>query len=250
MEIVIIYMKQKIVQIIGGSASTAFALEDSKSAWPDLIRVKYPTIEFRYINQPLMTLVKSLSHIENIDHSEVLILHFGTSVGWPEPVIKLGHTLGMELHNEHSFHQPPKKYSGSPFWRMKKVVRLKIRNLFKYALFALGLYRPRASLREMGDQVAVVASIARKKASKVLWIQHQSLQTNRIVLERSLYRRYYREIIDALSPMVSESFKVLQLPKNFLRSDNYLLDGVHLTEDGHRELAKLIEEKLAAFLHD
>lgn len=243
-------MKQRVVQIIGGSASSAFALEVGNSAWPNILVKRYPHIEWRYINQPLMTLVKSLSHLENLEHSDILILHFGTSVGWPEPIVKLGHFLGMELHNETAFQQPPKGYKGSFFSKSKKLFLLRIRNAIKYLLFAFGMYRPRASLREMGDQVSVVASIAQKRATHVLWIQHQSMQDNRIILERYLYRKYYREIIDALSPKVSESFKVLQLPKDFLQSENYLLDGVHLSEKGHRELAELIEEKLASFLHD
>ena len=56
--------------------------------------------------------------------------------------------------------------------------------------------------------------------------------------------------LEALAPLVSESFKVLQLPESFLNSENYLLDGVHLAAKGHKELADLIEEKLLSFLHD
>ena len=47
-------MKQRVVQIVGGSASTAYALEESKASWPELIGKKYPNLEIRYINQPLM----------------------------------------------------------------------------------------------------------------------------------------------------------------------------------------------------
>jgi hypothetical protein len=250
LEIVIIYMKRKVVQIIGGSASTAYALDEGHLPWPELIGKRFPELEIRHINQPLMTLVQSINHIQDLETSDLLVLHFGTSVGWPEPVVKIGHKFGMDLHNDHSFQQPPKKYSGTLKRRLGKSAKLKIRNLIKYLLFLLGLYKPRASLKEMGDQVGVVARIARQKAEKVIWIQHQSIQTSRIVLERSLYRHYYREIISALSPMVSENFKVLQLPKNFLRAENYLLDGVHLTAQGHKELADLIEEKFAGLLSD
>ena len=237
-------MKRKIVQIIGGSASTAFALEANGASWPDLLQKKYPDLEFRHINQPLMTLVQSLNFIEDLEFSDLLILHFGTSVGWPEPVVKMGHKLGMDLHNDHSFQQPPKKYSGDLLRRMSKTLKLRTRNAIKYLLFILGLYRPRASLKEMEDQVGVVARISRHKASKVLWIQHQSIQTSRILLEQAFYRRYYRKIIDALKPMESNDFSILELPRHFITAENYLLDGVHLTERGHQELAKLIEEKL------
>ena len=243
-------MKQRVVQIVGGSASTAYALEESKASWPELIGKKYPNLEIRYINQPLMTLVQSLHHLQVLEIADILIMHFGTSVGWPEPVVKIGHALGMDWHNDRSFQQPPKKYSGGIGRRLSKSTKLRMRNLIKYILFFLGLYKPRASLREMSDQVGVVAQIARQKGKHVLWIQHQSIQSSRIVLERAQYRRYYRKILEALAPLVSESFKVLQLPKDFLQSENYLLDGVHLSEKGHRELADLIEEKLASFLHD
>ena len=250
LENVIIYMKRKLVQIIGGSASTAYALDEGQLPWPDLISKRFPNLEIRHINQPLMTLVQSMNHIQDLEKSDLLVLHFGTSVGWPEPVVKIGHKFGMGLHNDHSFQQPPKNYSGTLKRRLGKSLKLKIRNLIKYLLFILGLYKPRASLREMGDQVGVVARVAREKATTVIWIQHQSIQTSRIVLERSLYRRYYREIIDALSPLVSENFRVLQLPMNFLRADNFLLDGVHLAAQGHKELAELIEEKFGGLLSD
>lgn len=239
-------MKRKIVQIIGGSASTAFALEPNGASWPDLLRRKYPDLEFRHINQPLMTLVQSLNYIEDLEFSDLLILHFGTSVGWPEPVVKIGHRLGMDLHNDHSFQQPPKKYSGDLLRRLGKTFKLRIRNAIKYLLFILGLYKPRASLKEMSDQVEVVARIASHKAKKVIWVQHQSIQTSRILLEQAFYRRYYGKIIDALQPIASDDFAILELPKEFITPENYLIDGVHLTKRGHQELARLIEEKLVA----
>ena len=241
-------MKRKVVQIIGGSASTAFALDTGQEAWPEIIGKKFPELEIRHINQPLMTLVQSLNHLQELKHVDFLVLHFGTSVGWPEPVVKIGQKFGMELHNDHSFQQPPKKYSGSLSRRLSKSIKLRARNAIKYGLFLLGLYKPRASLKEMGDQVSVVANLARKKADRVIWIQHQSIQTNRIVLERSQYRRYYNEILEALAPLASDTFKVMQLPSGFLSSENYLMDGVHLTAKGHQELAELIRERYGNFL--
>jgi len=203
-------MKRRLVQIIGGSASTAYALDEGQLPWPDLIRKRFPNLEIRHINQPLMTLVQSMNHIQDLEKSDLLVLHFGTSVGWPEPVVKIGHKFGMGLHNDHSFQQPPKNYSGTLKRRLGKSLKLKIRNLIKYLLFILGLYKPRASLREMGDQVGVVARVAREKATTVIWIQHQSIQTSRIVLERSFYpvtterllmrcRRWFRRTSESCS---------------------------------------------------
>ena len=240
MEIVIIYMKRKVVQIIGGSASTAYALDEGQLPWPELFAKRNPQFLVSHSPRAGLSFVQSFDCLNEVEFCDILILHFGTSTAWPRSLIKFSF----------SFHQPPKIYVGDVRYKISKNLKLRVRNIIKYVLFFAGLYRPVTSFREIQDQVSAVSKIALSKAHKVVWIQHQSIHTSRIVLERSLYRRYYREIIDALSPLISENFRVLQLPKNFLRADNFLLDGVHLTAQGHKELAELIEEKFGGLLSD
>ena len=76
------------------------------------------------------------------------------------------------------------------------------------------------------------------------------MDINRLAIEQFVYQRYYRKLISALSPFVSENFKVLLLPKHFLKAENFLSDGIHLSEKGHKELAQLIEAKIDYLLHD
>lgn len=175
--------------------------------------------------------------INNLPKSDVLVLHFGTSVAWPTPVIDIGHKFGFQIHNEVAFHQPPKPYSGSPTVKIKKILRLRLRNLVKYLLFFTGAYRPKVSIREIEDQVRAVLAIASRRTDRVIWVQHRSLQSMRIIVERKMYDRYYKRFISAIKEFAPENLTLIELGPDFLISENYLMDGVHLSEQGHYSLA-------------
>ena len=231
-------MKDKIrVTVVGGSASAAFALKDSSHSWPQILARSLHQAEITHIHQNSLTFIRSVSLIDKLDSTKLLILHYGTSVAWPTSLINVGHKLGLNIHNEVSFHQPPHLYGGSHLIKARKVMKLRLRNALKYLLFLIGLYKPKLSFREIEDQVEAVIALASERAEKILWIQHKSLQSRRILLERLVYERYYRRVIEVLSRRSSSSFYVLPLKEDFQKEVNYLADGVHLSEQGHRELA-------------
>ena len=237
-------MRIQKIQVLGGSASTAFALEDN-TAWPNQVAKAFPKIEIthKYLNG--LTFVRSINILHELEHSDVLILHFGTSVGWPSAVVNLGHRLGLDLHNEFSFHQPALPYKGGFVPKLGKKVKLKLRNFIKYLLFFLGLYRPRASFRELEEQIGAVLSIALTKADHVIWIQHRSLDYSRIALESLIYSRYYRKILKFLNLSKLQNLIVLELNQKFLISENFLNDGVHLSERGHSAITNKIVSTLS-----
>ena len=211
-------------------------------AWPRLLQDLIPNSKVEQSAQGNLTLVRSIDLINNLPESDVLILHFGTSVAWPSPVVNLGHKFGFQLHNEVAFHQPPKPYSGTATVKLKKKVRLRVRNLLKYGLFFMGAYKPRVSIREIEDQVNAVISIASRRATRIIWIQHQALQSMRIVVERKTYNRYYKRFVGAIKENAPPNLELMELDSSFLVSENYLMDGVHLSENGHYVLAHRIAE--------
>jgi hypothetical protein len=171
-----------------------------------------------------------------------LIFHFGTSIGWPVSVVRIGHKLGIDFTGEFGFHQPAYK-SSSALRGLKRTLRVRFRNFVKYLLFFTGNYKSRISRREIDDQIKAVIQLASNQSKRIIWIQHQALQDRRILLERMSYKRYYREIIMCLEKYKSPNFTVITLPESFLIQDNYLLDCVHLSETGHQELHKLVRER-------
>ena len=229
---------------MGGSASTAFALPHEQWGWPMLVKELLPKSELHHSAQGNLTLVRSIDLINILPESDVLILHYGTSVAWPSPVVDLGHKFGMELHNEAAFHQPPKPYSGTLAVKIKKKVRLRLRNLIKYVLFFSGAYRPKVSIREIEDQVQAVIAIASKRTSRIIWVQHRSLQSMRIVVERKMYNLYYKHIISAIKKHSPLNLTLVELGSDFLISENYLMDGIHLSKQGHCVLAHHLSEMI------
>jgi hypothetical protein len=87
-----------------------------------------------------------------------------------------------------------------------------------------------------------VVKLAKHQSKRIMWIQHQALQSRRIFLERRSYVRYYEEIERSLQKYKSPEFTVITLPVSFLKQENYLLDCVHLSEQGHREMYKIVRE--------
>jgi lysophospholipase L1-like esterase len=109
----------------------------------------------------------------------------------------------------------------------------------------VGAYRPKISIREIEDQVKAVLALSTKRAKRVVWIQHRSLQTMRLLIERSVYERYYRRLVRAVRANVNDSFEFIELERSFLVGRNYLLDGVHLSEEGHRRIAEIVGAKIS-----
>ena len=227
--------------MLGGSAATSFKDDQSKS-WPYLLKAALPPeIDFRVETRGGLTFVRAITELADFPNEDLLVFHFGTSIGWPVSVVRAGHRLGIDFTSEFGFHQPAFA-STSLSSRLQRAVKVRFRNTVKYLLYFAGLYKSRISRREIEDQINAVVHLARHQSKRIMWIQHQALQNRRIFLERRSYRRYYKEILRALEKYKSPEFTVITLPDSFLKQENYLLDCVHLSEAGHREMYKLVRE--------
>jgi hypothetical protein len=125
---------------------------------------------------------------------------------------------------------------------LKRFIKVRFRNAVKYALYFTGLYKSRISMREIADQIDAVVHLAKHQSKRIMWVQHQALQNRRIFLERRSYERYYKEIERSLQKYRSPEFTVITLPDSFLKQENYLLDCVHLSEEGHRQMHAIVRE--------
>jgi hypothetical protein len=230
---------QKSISVLGGSAASSFSDLKEKS-WPFLLQSDLPReIEFKVEIRGGLTFVRALNELIDFPNEDLLILHFGTSIGWPVSVVKKGHKFGIDFASEFGLHQPPYQSAGI-FNRINKSLKARLRNTVKYALFGLGLYKSRVSRREIADQIDAVVHLASKQSKRIMWVQHQALQNRRIFLERHSYEKYYKEILAALEKHRSPNFTIVTLPDSFLVPENYLYDCIHLSENGHRELATIL----------
>ena len=227
--------------MLGGSAASSFN-DDKEKSWPYLLKTALPKeINFRVETRGGLTFVRAITELADFPDEDLLVFHFGTSIGWPVSLVKAGHRLGIDFTGEFGFHQPAFA-SQSRAKRLKRAAKVRFRNAVKYLLYFSGLYKSRISRREVEDQIEAVVHLAKHQSKRIMWIQHQALQNRRIFLERRSYERYYNEILRALEKYRSPEFTVITLPDSFLKQENYLLDCVHLSETGHREMYKLVRE--------
>ena len=237
---------QQSITVLGGSAASSFSNVENKS-WPYLLKATLPSsIEFRIETRSGLTFVRALNELIDFPDEDLLILHFGTSIGWPVSLVRVGHRLGIDFSSEFGLHQPAYK-SSKIARRLRREVRTRFRNIVKYCLYFLGLYKSRVSRREIEDQISAVVHLASKQSKRIMWVQHQALQNRRIYLERRSYKKYYKEILWALEKHESDKFKLITLPESFLVQENYLLDCIHLSEKGPRTLADILQEAFKRF---
>ena len=238
--------RQQSITVLGGSAASNFSDDKSKS-WPYILKAKLPnSIEFRVETRPGLTFVRALNELLDFPNEDLLILHFGTSIGWPVSIVRTGHRLGIDFTSEFGLHQPA--FRSSKFAnRLRRAARMRFRNSIKYLLYFLGLYKTRISRREIEDQINAVIHLASKQSKRIMWVQHQALQNRRIYLERRSYKKYYKEILRALEKHESNQFKLVTLPDSFLVQENYLLDCIHLSEKGHQEIAEILQKTFKRF---
>ena len=227
--------------MLGGSAASSFN-DDKEKSWPYLLKASLPShIDFCVETRGGLTFVRGITELADFPNEDLLIFHFGTSIGWPVSVVKIGHRMGIDFTGEFGFHQAA-YVSHDRLRRLKRAMRAKFRNFVKYLLFFTGLYKSRISRREIDDQIHAVVQLAKHQSKRIMWIQHQALQNRRIFLERRSFERYYKEIERSLQKYKSPEFTVITLPDSFLKQENYLLDCVHLSEQGHREMYKIVRE--------
>ena len=229
------------ITVLGGSAASSFN-DDKEKSWPYLLKASLPShIDFRVETRGGLTFVRAISELADFPNEDLLVFHFGTSIGWPVSIVQRGHRLGIDFTGEFGFHQPAYQ-SKNRSRRIKRAIKVRLRNTVKYILFFSGLYKARINRREIDDQIKAVVQLAKHQSKRIMWIQHQALQNRRIFLERSSYERYYKEIERSLQKYKSPEFTVITLPYSFLKQENYLLDCVHLSEQGHREMYKIVRE--------
>jgi hypothetical protein len=237
---------QRSITVLGGSAASSFS-DASKKSWPYLLKAELPQdIEFRVETVGGLTFVRALNVLLDYPNEDLLILHFGTSIGWPVSVVKYGHKFGVDFASESGLHQPAYKSKGF-LRKINQDLRMRVRNTIKYILFGVGLYKSRISRHEIVDQIDAVVHLASKQSKRIMWVQHQALQNRRIFVERRSYQKYYKEILAALVKYESPNFALITLPDEFMVQENYLLDCIQLSEQGHRELATILKVAFKKF---
>ena len=243
-------MALRSITVLGGSASTNLGLPQGSESWPKQLQRKFPNAEFAHHVQGGLTYVRAAKMMSEIGNCDLLIIQFSVSIGWPKPILDIWDRVLIKTNagkNEYWLDQPVKKYSGSVRRKMLKYSLLGFKNLLKYLLFFIGLYKARTSLREIDDQIELVETMAKHKAKALIWIQQSPLESKRILLERMVYRRYFKRSLEKIYKLDNKFVSLLNLQNYTTDSNFYLYDGVHLSEWGHNQVTQKVLEKVGVF---
>ena len=238
------------LKVIGGSVISSYGLPSKVSTIASVVQDSNTKL---YLKREIcvggLGFSQAIPLIEGIEKTDVLVLYFGTSVGWPRISRKLENHLRPELMSQTAFHLPAYKSK-----KLKNRFRAKIRhlerNIMKFVLFPFGMYKPRHSIEDLPSLIAAIEHLAEKRSKLIIWVQHNSLGYRRLWLERKVYKRYYKEILETLNNCKSPHFRILTPSKNFLIQENFLVDGVHLSEIGHLRMGKLIADEIDTALDE
>lgn len=237
-------MERLKISVIGGSASNNFGNAPDSLAWPELLAKNLAqSANLTHVSRGGLTFVRGMNEIAEIDSTDLLIMHFGTSIGWPISLVKTGTAMGIDFASDHGFNQPT-GISTKRTRRVKNFFKRSFRNIVKFVLFFTGQYKPRASRRELKDQIEAVIHLAQHKTNRLIWIQHRAFLNHRIWLEKWVYERYYKQIMKTLDGLGLKGVTVLEIPDEFMVAENYLFDCVHLSSKGHERLEKLVREAI------
>jgi hypothetical protein len=237
-----------VVKVLGGSIISNYGLSGGEQTIGEVLDKENKNLYVKR-DQSIsgLTFSKAIPAIESLNTTDILVLYFGTSVGWPRISRKMIGHLQPELLKPTSFHLPV--YKSEVFYnRFKAKLRHFERNVLKLALFPFGLYRPRQSLEDLPDLVTAIQHLAEKKSGLIIWVQHHSLGYKRLWLERKIYSRFYRDIMKEIYTHRSPHFRIITLDKSFLVQENFLIDGVHFSAIGHHRMADLIYSEIESAL--
>lgn len=231
-------MQQTKFLLIASSLATNYGLNSSGVSYPNLLRHAGMNFLFEQKNSLLISEASEIIS-KTDDLPKNLVIHLGTSVGWPRPIIKLGE-LKFKLHSNPYYFDLPAYQSKTQIGRFKSRMKIQLKRIIKSILFPLGLYRPMTTKSDTVIAIENLLEIVSKKFNRILWIQHMYLLDKKTKIEADIYLNYYNLIIKTISDANLTNLILATPGPDFLNARNYSLDRVHLSPEGHSKLASLI----------
>jgi hypothetical protein len=76
-------------------------------AWPERLASNLGDYaDVTHLSRSGLTFVRGINKLAKVDSADVLIMHFGTSIGWSISIIKAGTVMGIDFATDHGFNQP------------------------------------------------------------------------------------------------------------------------------------------------
>jgi hypothetical protein len=224
--------------LISSSLATNYGLPQNEKSYAEILRDSGKVFKLEQKNSLLISQAPELIS-KSAENQTTLILHFGTTVGWPKAFIRIGKT-NFRLSKNPYYFDLPAYASQSKLGRFKSKVKLYFKRVIKNCLLPLRLYKPLLTKEETIFSIVQLLEIADKFFDEILWIQHLFLIGTKTNAEKKIYLQYYQLIMSTVLDMKLEKLTLATPGPDFLNPVNYSMDEVHLSAKGHSEMARVI----------
>lgn len=230
----------KLNLIISGSITSGYGVSTDVCCWDKVFRDQLldPTLE--------SVCMDGMTHKNAYDilcrpesSGELLILYFGTRIGWPRigklfdkfSLFKLENNGYLDL----SVHNSVRKGA-----RMRRISRRITRILLKSLGILLRLYKPELPKDKVLRDLDLLLTISAKNFNWVIYIQHHHLSTRRLRYESKKYEKYYSFLLSAVRSRPESNILLVEMPKDIFSAKFFLPDCVHYNEQGHNKFGSFL----------
>jgi hypothetical protein len=222
--------------IISGSISSGYGLQTSVPRWPQFLSNQPQIQKFDLITRDGLTYGDAFKVLQENDYQgDILILYFGTRIGWPKISRSLERIWPINFKNE-GYLELSAFHSNRKFAQFRRGKRTVYRNLAKFLGILLNQYKPEIPLKRCLSDLDLLFATSTQRFEKVIFLQHHHLSSNRLKYENSKYEKFYYSLLSFARGRSERNLVVLELPSDIYSNRYFLGDCVHLNREGHEKL--------------
>lgn len=234
--------------IISGSITSGYGISADISRWDKVFRDQLPDLTLESVCVDGMTHENAFDILCHPESSgELLILYFGTRIGWPRvgnilgkfSLFKLENNGYLDLSVFHSVHKGG---------RMRRISKRINRMLLKRLGILLKLYKPELPKDKVLQDLDQLLVIAAKNFNWVIYIQHHHLSTRRLRYESKKYEAYYELLLGAVRSRPESNILLAEMPKDIFSAKYFLLDCIHYNEQGHHKFGSFLAKTVGPLI--
>ena len=231
--------------IMSGSITSGYGIQPEVLRWPDYLAKNPLNEKFEIATKDGLTYEEALGMLRlNNFRGEILILYFGTRVGWPRISKNLA-TFFPKLSKNERYLELSAFRSTRKFASFRRGKKIFFRNFAKFIGIFLNQYRPDIPLKKCLTDLDLLFAESTQRFKRVIFLQHHHLNSNRLRYENSKYDKFYNSILSFASERFEKNLIIVELPSDIFSSRYFLSDCVHFNLEGHKKMGNFLSHFLA-----
>lgn len=219
--------------IISGSITSGYGISDEIPRWDKVLSDQISESKFVSVTKDGMTHENALKILYDRDFcGDILILYFGTRIGWPKISDQLRSKLPYRLKNN-GYLDLPAHYSVRKGSTQRRFLKRIARQSIKILGILFRQYKPELPKDKILNDLDLLLTLAAKNFKHVIYIQHHHLSSWRLGYESKKYDAYYGSLLNAVRSRSEENIYLIEMPKDIFSFEYFLPDLVHFSALGH-----------------